>query len=66
MFMETSAKTGYNARNVLLEASKMLYRDYLKFQESEQKNPDKNQIDLFYEKENSIFFGCIWNRFHKY
>jgi small GTP-binding protein len=29
-FMETSAKTGENARNVLLEAAKLLYKDYLK------------------------------------
>ena len=37
-FMETSAKTGYNARNVLIEAAKLLYQDYLKF--------DKNQNDI--------------------
>ena len=30
VFMETSAKTGENARNVLLEAAKILYKDYLK------------------------------------
>ena len=29
-FMETSAKTGDNARNVMLEAAKILYKDYLK------------------------------------
>ena len=29
-FIETSAKTGENARNVLLEAAKLLYKDYLK------------------------------------
>ena len=29
LFMETSAKTGYNARNVLIEAAKILYADYL-------------------------------------
>ena len=34
MFMETSAKTGYNARNVLIEAAKLLYADYLKYCES--------------------------------
>ena len=34
MFMETSAKTGYNARNVLIEAAKMLYSDYLKYLEA--------------------------------
>ena len=30
MFIETSAKTGENARGVLLEAAKLLYKDYLK------------------------------------
>ena len=34
LFMETSAKTGHNARNVLVEAAKILYKDYLKFDES--------------------------------
>ena len=34
LFMETSAKTGYNARNVLIEAAKMLYADYLKYLEA--------------------------------
>ena len=29
-FVETSAKTGENARGVLLEAAKLLYKDYLK------------------------------------
>ena len=38
LFMETSAKTGQNARNVLVEAAKILYQDYLKF--------DKNQNDI--------------------
>ncbi len=36
--METSAKTGHNARNVLLEAAKLLYKDYL----NERNNKDKN------------------------
>ena len=30
IFIETSAKTGYNARCVMLEAAKLLYKDYLK------------------------------------
>ena len=37
LFMETSAKTGYNARNVLIEAAKILYSDYLKYIEN---NPE--------------------------
>jgi len=44
MFMESSAKTGYNARNVLVEAAKILYKDYLKLRDAEEneKNPNKN------------------------
>ncbi len=34
LFMETSAKTGHNARNVLIEAAKLLYSDYLKYMEA--------------------------------
>ena len=33
-FMETSAKTGDNARNVMLQAAKVLYKDYLKAKEN--------------------------------
>ena len=32
-FIETSAKTGENARNVMLQAAKILYKDYLKVKE---------------------------------
>jgi small GTP-binding protein len=38
LFMETSAKTGQNARNVLVEAAKILYQDYLKFDENNNNN----------------------------
>ena len=41
LFMETSAKTGYNARNVLIEAAKLLYADYLKYVEA---NPQGDKI----------------------
>ena len=42
LFMETSAKTGHNARNVLVEAAKILYKDYLKFDENN-KNDSPNE-----------------------
>ena len=29
LFMETSAKTGFNAKNVLVEAAKILYKDFM-------------------------------------
>ena len=42
LFMETSAKTGHNARNVLVEAAKILYKDFLKFDENNKKTDDDN------------------------
>ena len=42
LFLETSAKTGINARNVLVEAAKILYKDYLKFNE-DNKNQGNNE-----------------------
>ena len=48
-FMETSAKTGLNARNVLIEAAKLLYKDFLnkKIQGSISDNnkDDKKKLD---------------------
>ena len=49
LFMETSAKTGQNARNVLIEAAKILYNDYLKFDENSGNNvptPKKKGTEL--------------------
>ena len=42
LFMEASAKTGHNARNVLVEAAKILYKDYLKFDENNKNDNDDN------------------------
>ena len=44
LFMETSAKTGHNARNVLIEAAKILYKDYLKFDENNKENAPSNVL----------------------
>ena len=30
--MESSAKTGFNAQKIFIEAAKILYKDYLKYQ----------------------------------
>lgn len=37
-FLETSAKTGFNTKNVLIEAAKILYLDYLNYQQQAKKN----------------------------
>ena len=42
--METSAKTGHNARNVLVEAAKILYKDYLKFDENNKENGGADKV----------------------
>ena len=44
-FEETSAKTGYNARNVLVEAAKCLYKDYLTLKEENKKKGIQKNID---------------------
>ena len=33
LFMEASAKTGFNAINVFVEAAYILYKDYLKYKD---------------------------------
>ena len=42
LFIETSAKTGYNARNVLVEAAKCLFIDYNNFKKNNA-NTEKNR-----------------------
>jgi small GTP-binding protein len=42
-FIETSAKTGENARSALLEAAKLLYKDYLKAKENLANGVDTNE-----------------------
>ena len=37
-FIETSAKNGNNAKNVLIEAAKILYKDYVELKNNEEKN----------------------------
>ena len=63
LFMETSAKTGLNARHVLVEAAKILYNDYLKFDEMNNNNNDdnnnnKNKNKLIIEKNIKKSKGC--------
>jgi small GTP-binding protein len=42
LFCETSAKTGYNAKSVIVEAAKYLYRDYLNAKNSGKEDDKKN------------------------
>ena len=38
LFMETSAKTGYNTKDILIEAAKLLYREYYKHEKKIESN----------------------------
>ena len=49
-FIETSAKTGENARGVLLEAAKLLYKDYLKAKQNLEDNNDNQKGDKLERK----------------
>ena len=62
-FFETSAKTGENARSALLEAAKLLYKDYLKAKQniaSGEENNDDNKWDKLQRKKdnNKTKNGC--------
>ena len=37
LFMETSAKTGFNTTELFVEAAKLLYRDYTKYKKKQKK-----------------------------
>ena len=63
MFMETSAKTGYNAKTVLIEAAKVLYKDYLNFvknigDKKENKNDNKLMKQQLINKDKKNKKGC--------
>ena len=49
-FIETSAKTGENARGALLEAAKLLYKDYLKAKKNLESNKDNQKGDKLERK----------------
>ena len=60
LFIETSAKTGYNARNVLVEAAKCLFIDYNKVKknnantEKDRKNSENSNTKLDNKNDNVL------------
>ena len=51
-FIETSAKTGFNTQELFVQAGKLLYREYTKFNKKQKKTGDvlKNDGDASKEK----------------
>ena len=62
--MESSAKTGFNAQKIFIEAAKILYKDYLKYQNDDigsigpfkpiNSNHNENKLNM----ENKSKGGC--------
>ena len=52
-FIETSAKTGENARIVMVEAAKILYKDYLKAKQDLSNEDDNQKGDKLEMKNNN-------------
>ena len=50
LFMETSAKTGFNAEKVFIEAAKILYQDYLSYRERSSRTSSMLSIPLNYSR----------------
>jgi len=44
LFLETSAKTGYNTQELFIEAAKLLYKEYITLNKS-QKNNQKIKLN---------------------
>ena len=52
LFMETSAKTGFNAEKVFIEAAKVLYQDYLSYKERSSRTGSMLSIPLSFQETN--------------
>ena len=46
LFMESSAKTGFNAQEIFIEASKILYDEYQKYKNDKDKNLNNNDLNM--------------------
>ena len=64
-FIETSAKTGFNAQNVFLEAAKLLYLDHLKYKDRTSRSTSINNSMLKKPLENPINENEIINHEEK-
>ncbi len=54
LFMEASAKTGFNAQKIFIEAARILYNNYLKYKD---KNADSNVFKPMKNNDNNQLIG---------
>ncbi len=45
LFMETSAKTGFNTQELFVQAAKVLYDDYMKYKQKNKKPTERIKIE---------------------
>ncbi len=45
LFMETSAKTGFNTQELFVQAAKVLYDDYMKYKQKNKKPNERIKIE---------------------
>ena len=46
LFMETSAKTGFNTQELFIQAAKVLYDDYMKYKQKNKKPATSERIKI--------------------
>ena len=51
LFMETSAKTGFNTQELFVEAAKILYDDYMKYKKKQKKPNEKVKLEKNFIKQ---------------
>ena len=56
LFMETSAKIGFNTQELFVEAAKLLYEDYKKYKGKPKKTGEKLKMDK--DDKNEAKQGC--------
>ena len=54
LFMETSAKTGFNTQELFVEAAKMLYDEHLKYKDVENKVEIDGDSDIIAKKKDNM------------
>lgn len=45
LFMETSAKTGFNTQELFVQAAKVLYNDYMKYKQKNKKPSERVKLE---------------------